>query len=336
MLHPPLLRSLLLTGAFMAFTGVACADRAVVPGVASDSVPTAPAAPPSTATPLPSPKPSPSAGPNAPPSADGPWNRDLVLYSSEDGLTFSNQRTLIERAGVPDVIRDSSGRLIAVFQWFPFDNRDAFDRVAVAFSSDEGETWSKPVQVQVSGMPANLIRPFDPTIVQLPDGRFRLYFTSRGQGQGELPGIYSAISSDAAVYQFEDGPRFAPEGGTVDASVVFYQAAWHLFSHNQKANTGQGFHAVSQDGLAFTRLAEVDAGQGRQWIGNAVVTDGVLRYYGSGRDGVWIASSKDGSAWTIVGTGPSAGDPCALRLPSGRTLLIAVGPPRADAGPRPN
>jgi hypothetical protein len=266
-----------------------------------------------------------------------PWNHDLVLYRSADGAAFGSPDTFVERAGVPSVIRDAAGRLVAVFQWFPFDNKDAFDRVAVAFSTDDGQTWSAPRQIQVAGLPGNLQRPFDPTIVQLPDGRYRLYYTSNERGGTARPAIYSAVSSDAITFEFESGVRFAPAAGTVDAAVVWFQGAWHLFSHNQQANTGTGYHAVSPDGLSFTQLADVSIGAGRQWIGNALALDGKLRYFGSGRDGLWSASSLDGSAWTLdAPLDLQNGDPSAVILPSGEYLLVAVGPTRLDAGPRPD
>jgi hypothetical protein len=259
-----------------------------------------------------------------------------LVGAADDGLTFGEPSVFVERAGVPCVIRDSQGRLVAVFQWFPFEDEEAFDQVAVTFSGDGGATWAAPAKVTVAGMPANLMRPFDPALVQVEDGRYRLYFTSNERVGGGRPAIYSAISSDGLTYTFEPGARFAPAAGTVDASVVWFAGAWHLFSHTMEANTGKGFHAVSTDGLAFEQLPMVDVGSGHQWIGNAVVMDGALRYYGSGREGVWSATSSDGSAWTLdAGTRLPGGDPSAVVLKSGEVMLVYVGPARDDAGPNP-
>jgi hypothetical protein len=266
-----------------------------------------------------------------------PWNRNLEIYRSGDGVNFAKAGTFVERAGVPNVILDASARLVAVFQWFPFDNRAAFDRVAVAFSGDDGKTWTKPVQMAVNGMPESLMRPFDPTVVQLADGRYRLYITSNERGPQAKPAIYSAISSDAVNYEFEPGARFAPADGAVDCSVVFFEGEWHLWAHNQQANTGAGYHATSVDGLAFTQQAMVNVGAGRQWIGNAVVYRYALRYFGSGRDGIWWAASADGANWELAtAPGITAGDPSAVVLGSGEVVLIVVGDVRADAGPRPD
>ncbi len=333
--------------ALFALSGCGSGDElSVGPASTAEATATSAASPEPVATPTRSASPQPVATPtrSAPPlnspnqdPRNGPWNRDLALYRSSDGKTFSGPTTFVERAGVPCLIRDASGRLVAVFQWFPFENKAAFDRVATSFSTDGGATWSKPAQIEVSGFSETLMRPFDPTIVQLGDGRYRLYFTSNERaGQGK-PAIYSAIGSDAVHFAFEAGARFAPEGGTVDASIVAYQGTWHLFSHNQQANTGAGFHAVSTDGLSFQQVAMVDVGRGKQWIGNAVGAGGQLRYFGSGEGGVWSAVSNDGVAWTVepgirVGDG---GDPSAVVLPGGELLLAVVGAIRTDAGPAP-
>src|SRR4051794_17847824 len=108
----------------------------------------------------------------------GPWHRDLYVQESADGLRFGQARVFVERAGVPSLCRDRQGKLLAVFQWFPFDRREAFDKIAVMTSDDDGRTWAKPQPVQVRDLPPGHERPYDPTIVLLNDGRLRLYFTS--------------------------------------------------------------------------------------------------------------------------------------------------------------
>ncbi len=65
---------------------------------------------------------------------------------------------------MPCVIRDAKQRLVAVFQWFLFDREEAFDKVAVVFSEDEGQTWSKLEPMRVEGLPTQMMRPVDPTV----------------------------------------------------------------------------------------------------------------------------------------------------------------------------
>src|SRR5437870_440722 len=69
----------------------------------------------------------------------GPWDNDLVIATSKDGLSFERATTFVERAGVPHVAADAKGRLIAVFQWFPFDKPEAFDKVGVRISDDNAK-----------------------------------------------------------------------------------------------------------------------------------------------------------------------------------------------------
>src|SRR5689334_2237097 len=49
----------------------------------------------------------------------GPWDNDLLISESIDGITFAKPTVFVERGGVPSIVRDSGGKLIAAFQWFP-------------------------------------------------------------------------------------------------------------------------------------------------------------------------------------------------------------------------
>jgi hypothetical protein len=131
-----------------------------------------------------------------PPLERLPWNRDLMIAPLKSLETFEvgEAKKFVERAGVPCVIRDTKipGRLVSVFQWFPMDEgkREAFDQVAIRISTDDGKTWGETARVGVTGLDLKRFqRPMDPTILQLPDGRFRLYFTSteRRDGAGGAP-----------------------------------------------------------------------------------------------------------------------------------------------------
>ena len=132
-----------------------------------------------------------------------------------------------ERAGVSTIARLADGRLIAAFQNFPSDDQVNFDRAAASFSSDEGVTWTKPAPIVVEGMTEGLMRPFDPTLVVLDDGRVRIYFTSNRNKEfaKSTPEIYSAIGTDGINYTFEPGVRFAIEGrGVIDCAVVRHKS----------------------------------------------------------------------------------------------------------------
>src|SRR6185295_14728125 len=177
-------------------------------------------------------------------------------------------------AGVPTLARLKDGRLISAFQHFLKNDDRNFDRVAVRFSSDEGRTWTTASPIVVEGIEAGLARPFDPTLVPLPDGRVRLYFTSNRSPdfRRSTPEIYSAISTNGIHYVFEPGVRFGVDGRIViDCAAVWHQGVFHLFvpdngtaedfmsgpQRHEPPRGGRGYHATSSDGLKFTRVDDV-------------------------------------------------------------------------------
>ena len=268
------------------------------------------------------------------PPGNGPWNNDLVFMESPDGIRFGKPRAFVERGGVPSLVIDARGRLVAAFQWFPFDDRAAFDRVAVSTSEDGGATWSAPRPVEFPGLPEGMVRPFDPTLVLLEDGRFRMYFSARGQ-RDRNPFTASAISGDRFRFEAEPGVRFAVAGRPViDCAVARLGAGWHYFAPVQDS-TGKAYHAVSDDGLAFRRLDDLSLEGDRNWLGCALAVEGGLRFYGSGSGG-WTAFSADGLRWVLDAGARTGGvDPGVAALGGNRFCMVSTGPRRADSGPAP-
>jgi hypothetical protein len=293
---------------------------------------------------------------------DGPWNRDVIAYRVSAGGAVEKAATF-ERAGVPTLARLKDGRLIVAFQHFPADDNRNFDRVAVCFSSDEGRTWTAPQPITVEGMEAGLARPFDPTLVPLPDGRVRLYFTSNRSPdfRRSTPAIYSAISTDAIHYTFEPGVRFAVEGRLViDCAVVLHNGTFHLYvpdngtaeemfnSQQRRAppRSGTAYHATSTDGLNFTRQPDVRIEGRRRWLGNAQSDGKLITFYGTGensqagnlggppRDGLWMATSEDGQNWKLTPNPPINGaDPGAVTTRDGGLLLVTTSSPVRNVMP---
>jgi hypothetical protein len=313
--------------------------------------------------PVPSfPPPKPALDATPPPSQEGPphpgpWDNDVLVYRVGGDGTLEKLATF-ERAGVPTVARLKDGRLLAAHQHFPENDDASFDKVAVRFSSDEGRSWTAPQVVRMDGLPEGMRFPFDPTLVPLPDGRVRLYFTSlrRRRFDEDRPAIYSAISSDGVRCTFEPGARFGIEGRPViDCAVALHQEVFHLFAPDngsggppgvpgaerrgdeEPPRLGAGYHAISRDGLNFIRQEDVQIEGDRRWLGNAQSDGTVIRFFGSGdpggpgrRGGVWVAASADGQSWKLLeGFAPVPGaDPGAVKLRDGSWLVVVTGPPR--------
>ncbi len=256
----------------------------------------------------------------------GPWDNRLVLARSDDGLTFyETGQVLVEAGGVPDLLRDREGRIIAVYQYFPDSPEEAFDKIAVSISSDQGQSWQDPRVISIAGVPADAARaPCDPDLVLLPDGRVRLYFTyDVHEGERGWPRTCSAVSSDCVHFELEAGDRFAdPPNPVLDPSVIRIGDRWHLYAQLQ-ARFGRNYHAVSDDGLSFTRMPDLET-PGMHMLGNAIeVADG-YRFYGSGPGGIVSAFSEDGEGWRVedrVRLG-ATGDPGVLRLADGSFLMV--------------
>jgi len=284
------------------------------------------------------------APPRPDPSRPGPWDHDVHLFWFQEGRT-GEQCATFERAGVATLARMKDDRLIAAFQSFPADDPKNFDRVAVRFSGDEGRTWTPPQPIVMADLEADLMRPFDPTLVVLPDGRVRLYFTSNRTRdlRRSMPAIYSAISDDGVNYRFEPGVRFAVEGRMViDCAVTLHGGSFHLIVPDNgaagepgrgaapRSAAGRGYYAVSQDGLTFTRQQDLVMPRAEnRWLGNLVSDQNRLYFFGTG-PGPWPLVSVNGRQWSSE---PKAfriqgADPAAVKLKDGSWLIAATSSPR--------
>ncbi len=259
-------------------------------------------------------------------SASGPWNQDLKIAVGADADHFGVPSTFVAQAGVVSLARRTNGQLIAVFQWFPFADPAAFDLVAACFSSDGGRTWTAPKSLTFTGLPAGYQRPFDPTLAVREDGSLRLYFTCSPAGPNPVNGFCSATSTDGLTFTVDPGQRFYPGRSTVDCAALLWNGQWHLTSPIGAPQEG-AYHAVSADGLAFTRLADIPSVNGVNWTGNLVAVGSTLRFYGSPGPGLWYAATPDGLAWSApVSLGIQGGDPAVVEAEPGRWLLVFTGP----------
>lgn len=266
-------------------------------------------------------------------AATNPWELDLMIRSSSDGSSFGPETLFCKAAGVPSLIRDHRGRLLAAFQWFPQNDPANWDRVAVKISTDNGGSWSEPQPIRVDSLPEGYQRPFDPTLAVLDDGRIRIYFSSNPSGKPTLQAgvaTYSAISTDGIHYSFEPGARFGvAEKAVIDPAVIRLGSTWHYTAPIGRPEEG-AYHAISSDGLNFTRIDNIPSVDGVNWTGNLVLYADGMRFYGGSSRGIWWAFSKDGNSWTPpVFSGFQGGDPSVVPTEDGNYRMVYVGTPTA-------
>jgi len=100
---------------------------------------------------------------------------DQSFYTtSTDGIHWETGILLAESASVPEVMHTSDGTLWAY--WVDFSEFTGMDteKIGVARSDDNGASWQQLGQVNFTGLGS--IVPVDPDVIELPDGRLRMYF----------------------------------------------------------------------------------------------------------------------------------------------------------------
>ena len=260
-------------------------------------------------------------------STQGPWQQDLKIAVGVDADRFGTAATFVRQAGVVSLTRRASGQLLAVFQWFPFDDPGAFDLVAASVSTAGGRSWSAPRTLTFPGLPVGYQRPFDPTITVRDDGALRLYFTCGVLPEGPTAatlGFCSATSADGFNYTVEPGYRFNPGRNAVDCAVLRWNGQWHLTAPIGAPQEG-AYHAVSADGLTFTRVADIPSTATVNWTGNLVAVGSTLRFYGTP---LWYAATTDGVTWSSPRSlGLTGADPAVVEAEPGRWVLVYTGAP---------
>lgn len=262
----------------------------------------------------------------------GPWNSPLRYAISADGRNFVDRGIFQDSSGVPCVVRIGlTDTLVCVFQWFREPrNTPSWDRVAVKISSNLGATWTEPHPIKIKNLPPTYQRPFDPTLVATPQG-LRIYYSSTTEPPhpGVRAATFSAIGSDGIDYLFEPQPRFQDSAKSViDPAVIIHRGIYHLLAPKGAPQDG-AFHAVSEDGLSFTRVQDLISDNTHNWTGNLMHdADSTLRFYGSGPK-IWFSTTNDMEYWGhYISTEIRGGDPSVVYLGAELGyLMIYVGPP---------
>ncbi len=261
-----------------------------------------------------------------------PWQNSLLIASSADGINFSTPTIFQDSSGVPSVVRWKGDTLVCAFQWFrqPM-QASSWDRVAIKFSYNNGQTWTTPTPISINNFPTNYQRPFDPTLAVVDKNKLRIYFSSSdGMPIGGLTNIvdtYSAISTDGIRYTFEPKARFdSPSTPVIDPAVLFFSNKWHYAAPKGSPQAG-AYHATSTDGLIFVQEIDYISDATHNWTGNLMLENQTtMRFYGSGQK-IWFNTTNDGFTWQgYTNTNLSeGGDPSVCKISSNNYIVIYVG-----------
>lgn len=254
------------------------------------------------------------------PNSEGPWDGAIYMATSEDGLQFEGRDLILERAGVPNLLKLNDGTLVLLYQYFSNTSKELFDVIAYSTSDDNGETWTEVQAIDLAGLPEANLKPMDPTLVQLEDGRLRLYFTYHAEGS-QTAGLYSATSEDSSIgstFTVASTPALLTEENLLDPAVVYFDGLWHHYSWKMESN--DNYHSTSQDGLTFTRQDDISLPM--EFLGQVIPFKDGLRFYGTA-EGVTTAFSNDGFTWQVDGSNLVQGaDPAVQELNDGTYLMV--------------
>lgn len=183
----------------------------------------------------------------APPDAGGmgPWATSMVVSSAPDGSAFPPSRSVIDQAGVPNLLALPDDRLLAYFvSW-------AQDNVMAVGVRDRG-SWSF-YRVDIAGFDTSPggANGVDPSAVLLDDGSVRLFWMQPPKGTTGRSMIYSATSrpGSALGVRFTVDPGARLDRGTMvyDPTVAHCGGEWLMWVSAAESTV----FATSADGLTF-------------------------------------------------------------------------------------
>ncbi len=180
--------------------------------------------------------------------------------TSPDGKVFTNfPEPFFKEGSVADVVEITVqgskvapvGTLLLYFLDFSHWRAEGLS-YPVMTTSPDGKTWAPQKQLTFRSADRAEAQVADPSLVELPDGRLRLYFFQwPTPDPSATPGpatheFWSAISEDGVNFQVEPGVRLAAIGAT-DPEVAKVGDEWLMIF----AMPGGPHLARSRDGLAW-------------------------------------------------------------------------------------
>ncbi len=264
----------------------------------------------------------PPKSPLPPTGGEGPYSHQIYSASSRDGLTWTHDnRLLLDHASVPAAIVTPEGKIRLYYVDASGAREGRSENVNCAESSDGGATF-RVLNCTIANRAGD--KAVDPSIVRLPDGRYRLYYyaVTGKMDATSAHAIYSAISTDGV--RFTQEKKVFEHPGAVDPDVFWTGKDWLMYVFTLKE--GRTIIARSSDGLSFEYVAPLNP---RNWGTTAPVKldDGRFRLYAFKQpemNSVGSFISTDALNWTqesgtrlTARSGESITDPFVVRLPDG-------------------
>jgi|GEM_PF-5140328 hypothetical protein len=214
----------------------------------------------------------------APPAReDSAISNDASYISfSDTPLEFPVGELIDTISSVPDVVEIDGDLYVYMTGRF-------ISQLSYVYSNDDGATWTDQAPLEIEGIDKEMI-PVDPSVIELPDGRYRLYFFNMkvkppGVETQDVSVFYSAISDDGVTFEMESGHRLMSDAPITDPNVIWTnENEWLMYFASEE---GIGL-ATSTDGLNF----EMQTHLGVDGIpGAMVLDDGSIRLYACGKSG---------------------------------------------------
>jgi hypothetical protein len=234
------------------------------------------------------------------------YSHHIRAMDSSDGLSFlKNDTVILDHASVPEAILRPDGEVWVYF----ISGQPGQHALFIAKQKADGslETFDC---VRIDGViNGNAV---DPDIVQMDDGRYRIFFFQGwfvGGRKENVHSFYSASSEDGIHFTLE-GKVLEIDGGGTDPTVArFPDGTWLM----ALAYTDGVLLATSDNGETFTLTGQL-LPKGIPEL--AMFDDGQVRLYIASREGLLIHSSNDqGATWTEEKVVPLGGaDPSLIRL----------------------
>lgn len=250
------------------------------------------------------------------PVTSGFGPRVVRVAMADNAVDFKpTGRTAFRNAGSPDVVRLPNGHLLAVIDDYGAKDKPSPPRLAVSRSIDSGQTWSKPRAIRFRNAPPHASTGRHGSLVVMPSGLVRLYFTATmTDGKSAAPKrsasvIHSAVTQDGIEYWFDSRVRIEARGpGELRVQAVWTGSRMNLFlvecpSAERGRQNGPPITVffTSSDGRRFdpaTRMREP------LLISDVLATENnTMRAFISTQSGIRSMTTRDGRRWQANSAG---------------------------------